>query len=414
MNIKPQINTKFIAYIIMVLQTIYASWSWFFLFFATISLMGTRYGGLITGILFLSNAVIRMFGAGYFAILSEKYTELERFYYSLATRLTFMILLSLLPFAADNAIYLILWTVLSNILLVVDGYMIFHLKYYLSDANHISLMRYSTLGNIGSRGVIAVASIVVIWLGKNNWFGLTVVCYAITFLGLIASCVSILYVMQQKNIFIKKPDDTEQNTLNSNAQDTAVIGAFYLFLMNLCFGAGALLLTRSIFKYNLIFHDSLNVVTFFYVGFVAINVFATIFDKACNLFVTWKQVIAAYFVTAALAGIFFALRFKPELCCALAVIWGIVYGWSLTSFFPLVAELIRGKHQTKLYAKMDSASRLGFVLSQLVTGVFLDFSVDPLQLLQLYSLSAIAGLMASFVLLRKKLLGVMRYEHAIE
>jgi len=406
-NIQSVINTKLSAYTILVLQTIYSSWNWFFLLFATISLSGMINGGLITGILFLSNSAVRMLGAHCFATLSEKYTETERLYFSLVTRLAFIVLLSGLILIVKNPFYLILWTILTNILLVIDGYMIFHLKYYFSDAAHISLMRYNTLGNLGSRGVIAIASIMAIWLGMNNWHGLTVTCFVLAIFGVIASCFSIFYARQHKNVATNKPNSTHQTVIDENTQNTATIGAFYLFLMNLCFGAGTLLFTRALLKYDLIIYDNLNIVTFFYIGFITVNIIVTVFDKIFNVFVTWKHILISYFLSAVIAGLFFIFRDNPSLCFTLAIIWGIVYGWSLIAFFPLITELIRGNNQNKLYAKIDSASRFGFILSQLITGFFLDAAMDPLQLLQLYSLFAIACLIFSFIFYKKRILDVV-------
>jgi hypothetical protein len=357
--------------------------------------------------------MIRMLMARFFAAFSEKYSEITRFYLSLGSRLLTMLLLALLPFTINNSLYLLTWGFLINIPLVMDSYLTFHLKYYFSDAKHISLVRYSTIGSLGSRGLIALASMIAVLLNKNDWLGLTVTCSIIIFLGVIASCLTILYVQQHANFRVNEPHNSNQAKPDQNARNTALLGSVYLFLMNLFFGAGALLLTRSIVEHDLVIYDSLNIVTFFYTGFIIINLLVTLFDKTCSQFITWKNIIFSYFITAALGGLFFIIKDNPDLCFILATLWGIVYGWSLTAFFPLVAELIRGKNQTTLYAKIDAASRFGFIISQLITGVFLDTSIDPFKLLQIYSFFAVISLILSIIFYRKKIMGVTIYENAV-
>ena len=412
--IKSKINAKLFSYLILGLQITFSSWSWLFLFFSSFTYTNVQYGGLISAILFLSNAVVRVFFARRFSKIAQQYQEQTRLHLSVMIKLIFLFSLGFLPSIGNQPIWLILWSCATNAILVLDGYLSFHLKYFFADASHITLTRYNTLSNLGFRGSMALVSILAFALGKNNWLSLTEICAGLGCAGLLGSYLSVDYAKAHTiRVAAMAGKPATENTLDIGAADkSAMLGAHLLFLMNLFFGSGTLLFARAIPQYGLVSYYGLNLITFFYIGFIVVNIAGAVFDQAIDTLITWKNLVASYFVMAVLGGLFYVLRGSPDACFILAVVWGVVYGWGLAAFFPLISKQIRGKNQAVRFSKIDSESRAGFIISQLMTGFLLDALWNPLQLLQIYCIAAMTGFTLLLFFYKNKLGVIFSYEQS--
>lgn len=411
MNVRTKSNDKLYSYLILGLQLVFSSWSWLFLFFSAFSLSDVKYGGLISAILFLTNSAVRVIGGRYFSFITQNLQEQKRLHRAVIIKLVFLLALVFLPYIGSKPIWLIFWSLFVNCILVLDGYFSFHIKYIFADLSHISLMRYNALSNLGSRGSIAVVSILAFTIGKNNWNLLTEICFVLGISGLLASYLSVIYVKKRTDKIIKSKQ--KNSVSEEGSAQAAVLGAHFLFIVNLFFGSANLLLARAVPEYSLILSDGVNIITFFYVGFIFANIIGSLFDQIVSAFISWKSLIISYFIMAIAGSFFYSFCFYSYACFALAIIWGLVYGWSLSAFFSLISQQIRGNNQTDLFAKVDAEGRLGFIFSQIVTGFLLDALVDPLQLLQLFCVCALIGLVVLLFFYKNTLGIILNYEKSV-
>jgi hypothetical protein len=385
---------KINAYFILLLQTVFSAWSWVFLLFAAYSLAGTNLGGTISAALFLCNAIVRALLGRPLSRLSQSYQVQQRLYLSIVMRTLIMLGLLLLARVAHHPYILIIWFFFINIILVFDNYLWFHLKYLYNDVEHISLTRFNTLNNLGARGVIAISSVLAMQINSGEWGLLAIICIALALAGVIASCQAVFY-SKNYHVRVKKPDllDNETSYERDNKKSITQLAAVLLFCMNYFFGSGVLIFTLATARYHLITSYSFGLVTFFYLGFIAINIFGAIFDKYVLRFINWKNLLTTYYLTALIGAVLFYFQYQPVWCFAVTILWGVVYGWGITAFFILLSNQVRGYNQAALFARVDSASRLGYILSQFMTGVLLSNMIEPLKLLQLYSAGSMLTLL---------------------
>lgn len=405
-------NSACSAYLIVLLQSVFSSWEWLFSLFAAFAWADLRFGGMLSASLFLSGAVIRAIFSHSLAKIAERSPPTTRLRLSLAARSIFLCGFFAIPALHEHPFSIILWSLIANVLLVFDSYAALHLRYHFSDAKHVSLIRLGTLNNLGRRGSVAFASIIAFQIGKNNWVALSHICVWLAASGVMAAIVSILYAGKHAVVTNEKAGLAEDCASSKALHGIATMAAAFLFLMNLFFSASSLLFTRAIAEYGLSY-DSVNLLTFFYFGFIVLNVLVVLFDQRMDAQAGWKGLVGLYIAIAVISSLFFPLRHHFFPCAILATMSGVVYGWSIVIFFPLVSKRLRGDHQAVLNAKIDSIGRFGFILAQVLTGALLDASFDPLQLLQQYAVLSLVVLTGVLFICRKRFQEVAAYDYSI-
>lgn len=395
------------AYLILLLQMIFSGWEWLFLLFCIFSFTSINYGATYSGCLFLANSVIRITCGKYLALVTARIGDVNCIKFSLLSRITLLFGILLIPTIADNLFYLIIWTILINVIYVFDSYACFHLNYYFSDAQHLSLIRSYTITNLGKRGVIALASVVALQLGPSNWLALSFICALLIVAGILASLISLVYIndnFTQKKI--SAPGKIEEIGIENRL---VLLMSIFIFLMNLFFSSGSLLFARITYEYGFSFH-SINLITIFYIGFITVNIACLIAERNFEKFFQIKNLFFPYVVSAIICTLFFLFKENIAICFMLSVAWGSIYGLSLNITSTLITKMVRGKNQTLLFSKIDCLGRLGFILSQIITGFLLDSSFEPFKLLGQYGLTSIITLGVILLIFNNMTFGGKIYE----
>lgn len=389
-----KISPKKIAYLIVISRLFDVSWEWLFLFFCAFSFVNLPNGGTLTALIFINCALTRAIFSRKIAVITQKMQNKLRLTISIYCRSLSVFAFALLPVIFSHFYLLFLWVIAISILFILDEYLTFGLRYVFNDKKYISITRFNSIFNLGKRGSIAISSVVAYMLGANNWYGLSYIFIFFAVFGLLISLVTRAYfgnIASDKFENDKKVLEAKKTFIFSGIEyNERWLLPIYLFLMNLFFSSIALLFSRAVLEYKLVIFGGVNIITFFYSGFVVFNIFALFFDDFFEKLYKTRHLMDCYLFTVLMSFIIYLFRDHLVLCFSSVLVFGMIYGFTLSCFFSLTAVLIRGKEQNRLYATIDVSGRIGMVISQLVTGLLLDYHYNPLSIMQGYALLALS------------------------
>ena len=153
-------------------------------------------------------------------------------------------------------------------------------------------------------------------------------------------------------------------------------GAFYLLMMNLCFGSLGLLMTKACIEYQLITYGSLNLLSFFYSGFIIFNLGLLFYDKKINRLLDLKHLVGAtYILCLGIASMAYLFE-KTMILYLCAVFGGLLYGFTLGTFSAVTLRWVEGDGAAQSFAYIESVGRVGLLLSFLGVGFLIGQAVS--------------------------------------
>lgn len=164
--------------------------------------------------------------------------------------------------------------------------------------------------------------------------------------------------------------------------------AALMLMLNLFFGAGSLLIIRIFESYKISIFNT-NILTIFYISFIAVNLISITYSRLFEKFSSLKLIHLSYLLVSILSiGYYFFVGF-PKVFSILVLLFGGIYAIQTIFIFNEISKLIFGENSIKYKADIDFMGKVGFILSNVLTGLFLDYGFKAESLFLFYGFLAI-------------------------
>ncbi|MEM4989320.1 hypothetical protein V8G57_18180 [Collimonas sp. H4R21] len=384
---------KLPGYCLLSFEVIYTAWEWMFLLAAAFFLTSIEHGGLISSILFFTTAGVRVLGAKRIAAEIANRSIIAKFSLALIARFGLFILALCLFFLKDAPNYIwIVWMILAAILFISDGYASIDFRYILSQNEHFSFGRIGSFLNIGKRGTIAITSLIALQIPSGDWRTLGLILCVPIFFGIVSMAWLLFFVNTNPFLLLERQTSVSEKSTEiwRTGKEVRAL-ALYLFAFNLFFGANGLMVIKAITSYKLELY-AINPLTIFYASFVFTNVVTMIYPKLAERFSDWRSICLLYILTAGFCIGYWGLRNNVFMFMVAALCFGMAYALQTTCVFVKLYKEIKGNNQANHLARIDTVSKLGFIVSQLSVGLLLDAGFDPLLLSATFGLASVIAL----------------------
>jgi hypothetical protein len=371
-------------YLSIFFEIIYQSWEWLFVFTVAFFISTLEHGGLISGVLFFTSSVCRIIFAKKISSFLVNFNDKKLFKYSIILRLIlcfFSLLIYLFNFVSYYLI--IFWMFITSFIYIVDGYAVTNFRYIWNADGKLNFSKISSFLNIGKRGGIALVSIVAFYLEKGNWGVLALLVFFLFLCGLFSSII----MFYSLNDNIEKYTNSVRGSSEIKILSVKKFAALMLML-NLFFGAGSLLIIRIFESYKISIFNT-NILTIFYISFIAVNLISITYSRLFEKFSSLKLIHLSYLLVSILSiGYYFFVGF-PKVFSILVLLFGGIYAIQTIFIFNEISKLIFGENSIKYKADIDFMGKVGFILSNVLTGLFLDYGFKAESLFLFYGFLAI-------------------------
>lgn len=339
------------------------------------------HGGLISGILFSLDAVVKILVNPFAARFCDRIPYANRWKWSALFNLVLVsvaILPGLFPPSSQTG-YLALCLLLTfmHVLNNISAQLRMELPYRLENNQIFALSKFVSFSNLSFRGVYFVAPALAVMIPKNGWLFASII-NAVSFGWLFAA--SVIGHFQFRSLSHGKANLNDES-LKKGILVLARWNCCFLFLVNLAIGGVALLLTYLLKYGNQGLYQIVSPVSVLYCGTVLALIFVLISPKNSLM-----ENATTKFVLGSTAGAFFLLVVSSLLdpITILATLFGagFFYGVSLVAMSPAITRHFSRSDVMATYSSSSQAfGRIGSILSSLGIGVLIDFQMSPFLLL---------------------------------
>lgn len=352
-----------------------------FLFFAVMAALSIPHGGLISGILFSLDAVVKILVTPFTARFCDRIPYVDRWKRSALLNLALIVVAifpGLFPPSSQTG-YLVLCLLLTFMYILnnISSQLRMELPYRLEAGQIFALSKFVSFSNLSFRGVYFVAPAIALMLPKNAWLFVSIV-NAASFGCMLAA--SVIGHFQFRGLSLGKTNSSDES-LQSGIKVLVRWNCFFLFFVNLAIGGVALLLTYLLKYGGHGLYQIVSPVSILYCGTVLALIFVLISPKNSLM-----ENATTKFVLGSTAGAFFMLVVSSLLdpITILATLFGagFFYGVSLVAMSPAITRHFSRSDVMATYSSSSQAfGRIGSILSSLGIGVLIDFQINPFLLL---------------------------------
>lgn len=363
-----------------------------FLFFAALATLEMPHGGILSGILFGLNAAVQIFIAPLTARKVDKISYAKRWSWAVffSLLLVFAALLpGLLP-PRNPADYLVLCILLVFIHVFnnVSAQLKMELPFRLSENGNFELSKFTSIGNLMTRGVYCAAPLLANLIpGKDWFFAASVNSFSFLFAAL-AALFGRFYFRDITSQSFKKETAPQKEDIKRLAR----WNTSFLFLTNLSIGGVALVLTALMKeKTNIPIFQWMTPVSSLYLG-AAIALVVTLFFSSRGFIerANINRLLSLTVMTFLLLGL--SSSNNPITTLTALFLSGLSYGFSLVAMGPAVTRHFNGNSRVSLISQSQAFGRVGTILSSLLLGFLLDRHIGIRTILLLVSFSGLLSI----------------------